>query len=103
MDQENKFLAPKFIGVPNGGRARVPDAREQIAPRRQPRPVYYTREQLDEVCEQIIVGFCMERYGQELAPILTEALLQLLEEYAHDVDQTFTMSTTGMCNESPVI
>jgi hypothetical protein len=30
----------------------------------------------------------MERYGQELNPIPTEALLQLLEEYAHDVDQT---------------
>jgi hypothetical protein len=88
MDQENKFLAPKFIGVPSRSRTRVPDVRGQIAPRRQPRPVYYTREQLDELCEQIIVGFCMERYGQELAPIPTEALLQLLEEYAHDVDQT---------------
>jgi hypothetical protein len=61
---------------------------ERTAPRRQPRPVYYTREQLDELCEQIIVGFCMERYGQELNPIPTEALLQLLEEHAHDVDQT---------------
>jgi Zn-dependent peptidase ImmA (M78 family) len=30
----------------------------------------------------------MERYGQELTPIPTEALLQLLEEHAHDVDQT---------------
>jgi hypothetical protein len=88
MDQENKFLAPKFIGVPSGSRTRVPDVGEQTAPRRQPRPVYYTREQLDELCEQIIGGFCMERYGQELTPIPTEALLQLLEEYAHDVDQT---------------
>ena len=69
MDQENKFLAPRFIGVPSGSRTRVPDVREQIAPRRQPRPVYYTREQLDELCEQIIGGFCMERYGQELTPI----------------------------------
>ena len=56
--------------------------------RRQPRPVYYTLEQLDELCERIIVGFCMERYGQELNPVPTEALLQLLEEHAHDVDQT---------------
>jgi hypothetical protein len=62
--------------------------KERTAPRRQPRPVYYTREQLDELCEQIIVGFCMERYGQELNQIPTEALLQLLEEYTHDVDQT---------------
>ena len=88
MDQENKFLAPKFIGVPSRSRTRVPDVRGQIAPRRQPRPIYYTREQLDELCEQIIVGFCIERYGQELTPIPTEALLQLLEEYADDVDQT---------------
>ena len=56
--------------------------------RRQPRPVYYTLDQLDELCERIIVGFCMERYGQELNPVPTEALLQLLEEHAHDVDQT---------------
>ena len=53
--------------------------RERTSPRRQPRPVYFTREQLDELCEQIIVGFCMERYGQELNPVPTEALLQLLE------------------------
>jgi hypothetical protein len=58
------------------------------APHRQPRPVFYTREQLDDLCERIIVGFCMERYGQELNPIPTDALLQLLEEHAHDVDQT---------------
>ena len=61
--------------------------RERTSPRRQPRPVYFTREQLDELCERIIVGFCMERYGQELTPVPTEALLQLLEEHAHDVDQ----------------
>ena len=58
------------------------------ANRRQPRPVFYTREQLDDLCERIIVGFCMQRYGQELNPVPTEALLQLLEEHAHDVDQT---------------
>jgi hypothetical protein len=61
--------------------------KERTASRRQPRPVYYTREQLDELCEQIIGGFCMERYGQELTPIPTETL-QLLEEHAADVDQT---------------
>jgi len=62
--------------------------KERTAAKRQPRPVYYTRDQLDELCEQIIVAFCMERYGQELTPIPTEAFLQLLEEYTHDVDQT---------------
>jgi Zn-dependent peptidase ImmA (M78 family) len=61
--------------------------KEPTSGRRQPRPVYFTREQLDELCEEIIVGFCMERYGQELNPVPTEALLQLLEEHAHDVDQ----------------
>jgi hypothetical protein len=61
---------------------------ERTAAKRQPRPVYYTRDQLDDQCEQIIVGFCMARYWQELNPIPTEALLQLLEEYTHDVEQT---------------
>ena len=61
--------------------------KERTAPRRQPRPVYYTREQLDELCEKIITNFCMERYGQELTPVPTEALLQLLEEHALKVDQ----------------
>ena len=58
------------------------------APRRQPRPVFYTRAQLDQLCEKIITGFCLERYGQELNPIPTDVLLQLLEAHAHDVDQT---------------
>ena len=62
--------------------------KERTGAKRQPRPVYYTRDQLDDQCEQIIVGFCMARYRQELNPIPTEALLQLLEEYTHDVDQT---------------
>ena len=61
--------------------------KERTASRRQPRPVYYTRDQLDELCEKIVVDFCMARYGQESNTIPTEALLQLLEEYAHDVDQ----------------
>ena len=62
--------------------------KERTAAQHLPRPVCYTRDQLDEQCEQIIVGFCMARYGQELNPIPTEALLQLLEECTHDVDQT---------------
>lgn len=45
--------------------------------------VYYTPDQLDELCEKIIGDFCMARYGQELNPIPTEALLQLLKEYTH--------------------
>jgi hypothetical protein len=55
--------------------------------RHQPEPQLYTREQLDELCEQIILQFCMDRYGQELNPVPTQVLLQLLEEHAHDVDQ----------------
>ena len=45
--------------------------KELTAPRRQPRPVYYTRDQLDQLREKIIVSFCRERYGQELNPIPT--------------------------------
>ena len=54
---------------------------------RQPQPPYYTREQLDALCEQIITQFCLDHYGQELNPVPTQVLLQLLEEHAHDVDQ----------------
>ena len=50
--------------------------KERTALRRQPRPVYYTRDQLDRLREKIIVSFCRERYGQELNPIPTEALLR---------------------------
>jgi hypothetical protein len=48
---------------------------------RQPQPQYFTREQLDELCEEIVFQFCMDRYGQELSPMPTQALLQLLEEH----------------------
>jgi hypothetical protein len=54
---------------------------------RQPRPSFLTRDQLDELCEKIIVSFCMERYGQELTPIPTEALLELLDQHAQRIDQ----------------
>src|SRR6516164_7583140 len=37
--------------------------KERTVPRRQPRLVYYTRDQRDELCEKIIVDFCMARYG----------------------------------------
>jgi hypothetical protein len=48
------------------------------------------------------VGFCLAlRAGIE--PIPTEALLQLLEEYAHDVDQTADLlaTTVAYCAVSP--
>ena len=72
--------------------------KERTAPRRQPRPVYFTREQLDELCETIISNFCMERYGQELTPVPTEALPQLLEDHAPKVDQFADLpdGTTGV-------
>jgi len=57
-------------------------------------------ERLDELCEQIIVGFCLERYGQELTPIPTEALLQLLEEHADDVDKRPTCPTASTGSRS---
>ena len=62
--------------------------KERTAPKRQPHPVYYTRGPLDDLCEKIVVDFCTACYWQELTPIPTEALLQLLDEYKHDVDQT---------------
>ena len=37
------------------------------------------------------MDLCLERYGQELNPIPTEALLQLLEEQTHDADQTVVL------------
>jgi hypothetical protein len=55
--------------------------------RRQPEPPFYTLEELDALCERIIMLFCIDQYGQELNPVPTQALLQLLEEHAHDVDQ----------------
>jgi len=61
--------------------------KQPSARRSEPRPRYYSREQLDELCERIIFDFCTERYGQELMPVPTEALLQLLEQHAGDVDQ----------------
>jgi IrrE N-terminal-like domain len=60
---------------------------ERTTRTRQPRPQYFTREQLDELCENIIFSFCMKRYGQELTPIPTEALLQLLDQHVQHVDQ----------------
>ena len=54
---------------------------------RQPRPSFMTRAELDELCEKIIFSFCMERYGQELTPIPTEALLELLDQHAQCIDQ----------------
>jgi hypothetical protein len=57
--------------------------KERTARRRQSRPIYCTRDQLDDLCEKIVVDFCMARYGQELNQIPTEALLQLPEECTH--------------------
>jgi hypothetical protein len=60
---------------------------ERTTRTRQPRPHYFTREQLDELCENIIFSFCLKRYGQQLTPIPTEALLQLLDQHVQHVDQ----------------
>jgi len=45
--------------------------KERTAAKRQPCPVCYTRDQLDDLCEKIVVDFCVARYGQELNPIPT--------------------------------
>src|SRR6266852_71111 len=55
--------ARSFAPTDRGGLSRVPEGvtekarrltmRERTLPRRQPRPVYFTREQLDELCERL--------------------------------------------------
>jgi len=42
-------------------------------------PEYYSRDYLEELCERAIIEFCIESYGQELAPLPTDVLTQLLE------------------------
>ncbi len=42
-------------------------------------PHYYTRDYLEELCERTVIEFCTETYGQELAPLPTDVLTQLLE------------------------
>ena len=44
---------------------------------------YRTSSDGGQGCEEIIFQFCMDRYGQELSPMPTQALLQLLEQHAH--------------------
>jgi hypothetical protein len=42
-------------------------------------PHYYLRDYLEELCERTVSEFCTETYGQELAPLPTDVLTQLLE------------------------
>ena len=44
-------------------------------------PPFYSREYLEELCERTLTEFCMETYGQELTPLPTDVLTQLLERY----------------------
>jgi hypothetical protein len=44
-------------------------------------PPFYSREYLEEVCERTLTEFCMETYGQELTPLPTDVLTQLLDRY----------------------
>lgn len=44
-------------------------------------PPFYSREYLEEVCERTLTEFCMENYGQELIPLPTDVLTQLLDRY----------------------
>jgi hypothetical protein len=59
----------------------------KLAAGRKVRPPYYTRDQLDDLCEKVLHDFCLEFYGQELTPVPTDVLSQLLEYYTHDLDQ----------------
>jgi hypothetical protein len=42
-------------------------------------PPYYLLEYLEELCERTVIKFCTEHYGQELSPLPTDVLTQLLE------------------------
>ena len=42
-------------------------------------PEYYSHDYLEELCERTVIEFCIESYGQELAPLPTDVLTQLLE------------------------
>ena len=44
-------------------------------------PRFYSREYLEELCERTLTEFCMETYGQELTPLPTDVLTQLLERH----------------------
>jgi hypothetical protein len=44
-------------------------------------PPFYSREYLEQLREGTLTEFCMETYGQELTPLPTDVLTQLLERY----------------------
>ena len=70
-------------------------------------PPYYSREYLEELCERTVIEFCSENYGQELSPLPTDVLTQLLERetsvlnlYAK-LDDGINGVTTMFANERP--
>ena len=44
-------------------------------------PQFYALDYFEQLCERAVVEFCDEFYGQELAPLPTDVLTQLLERH----------------------
>ncbi len=42
-------------------------------------PQFYALDYFEQLCERTVVEFCNEFYGQELAPLPTVMLTQLVE------------------------
>jgi len=45
-------------------------------------PRFYALDYFEQLCERAVVGYCIEKYGQELTPLPTDVLTQMLERYA---------------------
>ncbi len=44
-------------------------------------PPFYALDYFEQLCERAVVEFCNEFYGQELAPLPTDVLTQLVERH----------------------
>lgn len=47
---------------------------------------YWQSAELDQMCEQAITAFLRERYGFERIPVPTEALTEIIERDAKELD-----------------
>jgi hypothetical protein len=47
---------------------------------------YYTCEELDRECENIVIGYLQQKYGQVVFPLATDDLVVLLEKETSDLD-----------------
>ena len=45
-------------------------------------PQFYALDYFEQLCERAVVGYCIEKYGQELTPLPTDVLTQMIERHA---------------------